>query len=283
MNAPTAPDVLWHYTDASGLHGIVTSGQLRFGDARFLNDRTERIYGERLLEHVLEEDLSPDSGTLTKKFRELLQVLREPDRLYVCSFSATTESISQWQRYGADGAGYCIGFNPRELDSLFEDEYVSREVMVYDEAQQLELLREAVRHSFEEYSRLDATKAKRKVTYIDYLFADLDIDAALVRLKNPFFHDEKEWRYLFRTDDERRSVSLSEPREQYVVRGPYIKPFVQLPRRKTGSGARLPIVGVVCGPRLELDLAIPSLQRFLAAADYDTAQVSQSALVEIWR
>ena len=283
MASGKSTDVLWHYTDANGLQGIVTSGQLRFGDARFLNDRTERTYGERLLERVLEEDFSAESGSLTTKFRELLQALREPYRLYVCSLSATTESISQWQRYGADGAGYCIGFDLRELDRLFDDESISRYAMVYEEAEQLELLRDAVRGSFEQYCRLEAKTGKRKPTYIDYLFADIDIDAALLRMKNPFFHDERESRYLFRTDEERRSVSLLEPREQYVARGPYIKPFVQLPHRSPGTGARLPIVRVVCGPRLEPDLAIPSLRRFLASVNYEAVHVDQSVLAEIWR
>jgi Protein of unknown function (DUF2971) len=283
MASAKSTEVLWHYTDASGLQGIVTTGQLRFGDARFLNDRTERVYGERLLERALEEVLSAESDTLTNKFRELLQVLREPYRLYVCSFSATTESISQWQRYGADGTGYCLGFDLRELDRLFDNESVSRYAMVYEEAEQLKILREAVRDSFEQYSRLEAKAGKRKATYIDYLFVGVDIDAALLRMKNPFFHDEKESRYLFRTDEERRSVSLSEPREQYAARGPYIKPFVQLPHRNAGTGVRLPIVRVVCGPRLEPDLAIPSLRRFLAAVDYEAVQVDQSVLAEIWR
>src|SRR2546423_4685399 len=120
MKEPPTPPTLWHYTDANGLFGITTSRQLRFGDARFLNDRTERTHGERVLEQVFAEEAERDDDDATRKFQELIRVMRSPDRLYIASFSATKESISQWQRYGADGAGYCIGFDSKRLDELLE-------------------------------------------------------------------------------------------------------------------------------------------------------------------
>jgi hypothetical protein len=122
---------LWHYTDVNGLWGITTSSQLRFGDARFLNDRTERTYGERLLEQVLEQEVASDPDRVVAKFRNLLRSLRWPDRLYVCSFSGTAESLSQWQRYGADGAGYCLGFDGALLDELLDHDQISRHDMLY--------------------------------------------------------------------------------------------------------------------------------------------------------
>jgi hypothetical protein len=41
---PVAP-VLYHYTDQSGLHGIIESGSLRLTDLFYLNDPSELRHG----------------------------------------------------------------------------------------------------------------------------------------------------------------------------------------------------------------------------------------------
>jgi hypothetical protein len=43
---PSAP--LWHYTDAAGLHGILTSRCIRATHVAHLNDPTEVVHGEML-------------------------------------------------------------------------------------------------------------------------------------------------------------------------------------------------------------------------------------------
>jgi hypothetical protein len=39
---------LWHYTDAAGLSGILTSGKIRATHVAHLNDPTEIVHGEEL-------------------------------------------------------------------------------------------------------------------------------------------------------------------------------------------------------------------------------------------
>src|ERR1044071_9100975 len=53
----TSRKMLWHYTDAAGFHGIVRTNCLRLGDARFLNDRTERQYGISVVMQVIADEL----------------------------------------------------------------------------------------------------------------------------------------------------------------------------------------------------------------------------------
>lgn len=283
MQRSDPPPILWHYTDATGLYGIVNAARLYFGDARFLNDRTERTYGEGILRRVLEDLVAGDALGLAAPFRDLLAILRRPDRLYLCAFSASQESISQWQRYGADGAGYCIGFDAKALTDRFAMDMASLEAMLYDEDEQVELLRTAVMTSFSKYQSIEAKKESRPHSYWDYLFTDEEIDAALLRMKNPFFRDEQEWRFIVR-GPECVSAELDawDPKEQYAVRGSLVKPFLALP---TGGGPRspLPIVAVVVGPRLDPDLAFPSVSRFLDARGNGSVTITLSALASIWR
>jgi hypothetical protein len=109
-----ASDILWHYTDADGFHGIVTSHKLYLSDARFLNDRTERSYGTGVGLTVLERmQKSTASAALTAVQNEL----RKPHatNLFICSFSERSESMSQWDRYADRGFGYCLGFAKSEI------------------------------------------------------------------------------------------------------------------------------------------------------------------------
>src|SRR6266849_3777382 len=104
-----APTTLYHYTDAAGLFGLVTSGSLRFGDARFLNDSTEFVHGIDVAREVVAEALLETDGA---RILERTQHYLSPElvfrQLWVFSLSETAESISQWQRYGADGYCYCV-------------------------------------------------------------------------------------------------------------------------------------------------------------------------------
>jgi hypothetical protein len=43
------PDTLYHYTDASGLHGILENNSLWATHAAYLNDSQEFIYGMQMI------------------------------------------------------------------------------------------------------------------------------------------------------------------------------------------------------------------------------------------
>jgi hypothetical protein len=204
MRRPDTPEILWHYTDAAGLFGIVSSARLRFGDARFLNDRRERTYGERLMNEIFDELIRGDESGPIARFRRLVGVLRLPERLYICSFSATEASISQWQRYGADGNGYCIGFARKQLDELLDKEYVSRVDMLYNEADQRELMQVAIEQGANRLLRHE-TSADR--SYYGFLDTNTLLDSVILQMKSRHFDDEQEWRYVFRSRDDESDVT----------------------------------------------------------------------------
>lgn len=282
-----SPDILWHYTDAHGLFGIVDSCRFRFGDAGFLNDRTERVYGKDLIDKVFAEEMAAgdEDGFLGDLWKHI-QLLRSPDRLFVCSFSATKESISQWQRYGGGGMGYCLGFEAKRLDELFDPDAIHRVPILYDEADQKQHLREKIRRSLDGYRRKAESAAlddkDRGVTLYEAAFTAADVASVTLRLKNPFFNDEQEWRYFHQIDEDELGGDDSE--QEFAIRGDYVKPFIRFPReRKRKILVRLPIAAVVCGPRLDFDVAKPTVERFLQSRGYTGITAERSALASIWR
>jgi hypothetical protein len=274
-----SPATLWHYTDAGGCLGILGSNQFRFGNARFLNDRTEQLYGERVRQAMLAAAIA--DGDPSGILRRILGRLERAgsDRLYLCSLSATRESISQWQRYGADGTGYCLGFDTMKLDSVFARDGIIRLPIIYGPQEQKVLLRESI-------AKAEALMRRagdlRKVGG-DALVQGIDIiNAAEKQLKNRHFQDEAEWRYLALVpDDDDEGLR---PPESFSVRGSFIKPFVVFPRDgRIALKPLLPLTHVVCGPRLDWELAEQTIRLFLRCHGYSSVAVERSELADVWR
>lgn len=143
-------DELFHYTGASGLAGIITTGTLWATHAALLNDQEEyRIFFNKRLPALLRramdaayasvKDRSDVKRTMKKAggvqaykermLSELTPILADRTRgmnePYVLSFCASTSKrvsrhglLSQWRGYGRDG-GYAITFDTAGLEALW--------------------------------------------------------------------------------------------------------------------------------------------------------------------
>jgi hypothetical protein len=276
-----SPQTLWHYTDAGGMFGIVNSRQLRFGDAQFLNDRTERRYGQVLRKSITETAAAAgDPSDVVRNIDTALDWLRA-DHLYLCSFSANdNESISQWQRYGADGAGYCIGFDTAELDAALSVHQVYRAPIIYDPAKQESTLRESLDVAVKTYeTSTGRAPAAPETDWIFLAIASEEVGRAEKQMKSHYFHDEEEWRYF--REIHKDQLTHDAPVE-FHTRGQYVKPFIAFPPRHEQLPP-LPITHIICGPRLDAELAIQSVTRFITFCGYTNVMVDRSKLSEIWR
>jgi hypothetical protein len=104
------PKILYHYTDARGLEGIVKDRCLRATHHRFLNDSREISFGFDLALEVLDSFQKDVGAGLVARTRAAIERLRSGDSYLACS-SARHDTLSQWRAYASDGAGYCIGFS----------------------------------------------------------------------------------------------------------------------------------------------------------------------------
>jgi hypothetical protein len=62
--AAAPPETLHHYTTAAGLIGILRSKSLWASDCRFLNDRSELVYGHNLVKDYLVKQPGPVAAAL---------------------------------------------------------------------------------------------------------------------------------------------------------------------------------------------------------------------------
>ncbi|MBI5922080.1 MAG: DUF2971 domain-containing protein [Betaproteobacteria bacterium] len=141
--------LLYHYTNAAGLTGIITSQKIYATSIAYLNDAEEQIgYLKRRLPVLLsqwtldalksqlattphsvecsEEEIRERAADISQRLHSgIMELSLELDDPYIASFSAPPRTdpndglLSQWRGYGQDG-GYAIVFETTGIESLLE-------------------------------------------------------------------------------------------------------------------------------------------------------------------
>ena len=125
------PETLYHYTDAAGLLGIVTSGTVWATHSAYLNDASEFQYAVGLTKAVIEKataDAKPDSWEALCRDASIEWEVESqysggsaqvPDEQhFVACFSKAGDGLSQWRGYGKSIGGYALGFPSEHLRAI---------------------------------------------------------------------------------------------------------------------------------------------------------------------
>jgi hypothetical protein len=113
IQAP-ATGLLFHYTAAEGLKGIIENNELWASSAYFLNDSTEVIYGYGLLKEALVEWIANNprpevslsleiARDFRRSFDEDLLNVGNIRPIYLACFCEQDNLLSQWRTYGQSG------------------------------------------------------------------------------------------------------------------------------------------------------------------------------------
>ena len=126
-------EILYDYTDNAGLVGILTSGELWFSDAEFLNDAQELKVALKVGNDTIHDRAEHHRQRWIAKcpesqFNQMVQnicdtMLRNshpwertlPPRPFIFSMTRNHNDLSQWRAYGK--SRYCIGFDRAMLES----------------------------------------------------------------------------------------------------------------------------------------------------------------------
>src|SRR6266566_8124161 len=114
------PALLYHYTGARGLQGIVTSNKLWATNVEFLNDESEMRYSRRVLTEVYTELVNETPEGLAKNTLRALGAMDDPwlsAQIFACCFCEHPDLLSMWRAYGSSG-GYSIGFVAESLKAV---------------------------------------------------------------------------------------------------------------------------------------------------------------------
>jgi hypothetical protein len=254
------PPTLYHYTSAAGLKGIIENSQLWASNARYLNDSTEVLLG---IEHLSDILTSEQRRQVAAKRIALLDTLldwiktleRVADRVYAVCFCEKDDLLGQWRGYANMGGGYCIGFDPKEIDTRRERKLEPRlRKVIYTEDEQLSAIHEILQAVYEWVDALGRRGSEQQIAEA----ADdaiIEFFGLLPTFKDKSFAQEEEWRLIYTPRVEWLAKHL-----QFIDYGAWLKPYVQCRPWRT---SRPPIISVTCGPSLNPQLGVAAVRLLL--------------------
>jgi hypothetical protein len=299
--------VLYHYTTAEGLKGIIEQNELWATSAYFLNDSAEIMYGYGVLKEVLDDwlrnhpvDDCSISGALArdlrKSFGEDLLERNIIHPIYLACFCEDDNLLSQWRAYGKSG-GYSLGFGV-PADYRFKGQGLMSEPNIYtapwvkveyDRLEQTKRCNIILDSLVPIYDNPDISRAIISIgdhplygyASILKIITDLLLDEA-ASFKDKAFDVEKEWRLAVRrrelskqgTDDGGRTAVPVHFRTSNGMLVPYVKIV------PTVRSEKLPITCVRSGPMLEKATARMAVSMMLEKNGFLNTRVQGSDITE---
>jgi hypothetical protein len=285
------PKTLYHYTSPRGLIGILTSkksaqggpGVLWAGDARNMNDLTERKLVYQRADEVVKKMLEEDNPN--KNERDWLQGIRDPRwwnqpwrHIYTCSFSPKEDSVSQWQAYCPPTGGFALGLPGACLRGVGRQQTYSDEVSswgvglvpcLYDDDEQRAVVEDVIRYNFRE------ADWKGPGSPAGDLWRDLSEIAPL--LKHKSFEHEKEWRLVSAF-----STWAPAPRDMHFEAGPrMIKPYYKFSLLPEGTMQR-PSLVISVGPTADPEAACHAAESLMEVHEWDGKVVPSATPYRGW-
>lgn len=226
------PPIIYHYTSAAGLFGILSNHKLWFTRWDSLNDTSENLIvhdciEEALNNYVQESEFVEYVRGINNRKREFKEKGYIDEDLYLASFSSNADSLALWNCYSKDvlGDGYCIGFdNP----NLFSDYPVILAKVLYDKEEQMNVVHEVLCRLRQIYESFIKNKETSPDTYriigetFDFVFEDIGIF-----FKHSAFKGEEEVRVSVRKYDKVEKLKSIVPQKR--ASGALLIPYLEIP------------------------------------------------------
>jgi Protein of unknown function (DUF2971) len=203
-----APKYIYHYTNSSGLMGILNSKSLWATDVWYMNDTGEATYAIETITRFI-ESCTPESEEMRSLCFYVKKILNNEGwseaspRHYISCLSENGDQLSQWRSYGY-GRGYSIGFDLQALLQLFSgrDAAGSLGKVIYDQSFQETLISdlyqeaERVLHGLLGDSDAQANLSPHGLTQLTTAVSGFLASSSIVSdfFKHPAFSEEAEAR-----------------------------------------------------------------------------------------
>jgi hypothetical protein len=271
-------DILYHYTTAQGLLGILKKNTLWASNLSTMNDFSELKYAGNLMDKelmkVIEANSVLESQLEHSSFNDFLDIYAA----YAVCFCEEGDQLSQWRAYAGKGTGYALGFDRKQLRQRMEEGCSLSKVIYKPEDQ-----KDAIKPSIDKYANAVSTSFAQRINHDSNEefeeWADIAMDFFKANLfnflyfKDPSFSEEKEWRIVKITLSEEVPPNMDFRKMQGTV-VPYIRMKFSLSDQEQKD--LLPIVEIIQGPLIDPALGEKSLRLLLKKYGYDRVDVKRS-------
>jgi hypothetical protein len=273
LPATPGDGLLYHYTDAGGLLGIVEHRVLWASDVWFMNDTRETRYGLEVMQRTLNA-IEPTSGLESEVRETLLDVLATLEeridlRSYIACLSFNGDQLSQWRAYGRS-RGFSIGFDHAKLRQVPHDssglDVTCREV-VYDTEKQDEMLRVNFRAAVAEAERRSSGLGGTVGDFVSMFLANaLTLAPAF---KDPAFVEEKEVRLQLFVESSAKIL-------KFRAGAMGLTPYVDVHLAEEGATTISAMQEIIVGPQSNQTEAMRATRQLLGQYGYEDVEVRLS-------
>jgi hypothetical protein len=273
------PEILYHYTNAQGLLGILKDRKIWASSYRYMNDAQEFEYGFDLIKEIYPKPSSYPflSNVEDYSFSETIRRKKwdyESDCIFVASFSGERDLLSQWRGYTSPHGGYAIGFSAKKLERG-KAKLIACE---YDKKVQLNKMKEMIDQYIGEI-RPEFIKGLEKeakgdsnglVAYLDLLdrVAVPGVASIATTFKHPSFAEEREWRLVV------GPLLNDSKRIKYRAALSAIIPFIEI----YYDSNSFPLKHIIVGPGPHKERNEGSLKQMLKIFGFQSVDVSLSTV-----
>jgi hypothetical protein len=283
--------ILHHYTDAFGVHGIISSDCLWATATQFSNDLSEIEYAVSIAIEIIKEmwgskkAMSPWEKVLAEHLMQLFATpLHTFGQPFIVSFCEDGDLLSQWRAYGRT-SGFSLAFNP--LSQGDKVRLVSRygfrtmvKKVVYDHDKQRERLRFIMRRLIKLVNGFSfaTTSSRGASAHVELaLLLILEMTDWVCAIKHRAFSEEKEWRIITYPKDATLVGARPENYEGVSVR-PTSKLLLPYMILEPPSRKRLPLIEIRCGPSQFQEQSVRAMNILLRKHGYKQLPVTFSGV-----
>lgn len=254
--------VIYHYTDAQGLLGMINSGHVWATHVSRLNDSTEYELGLSIVTNFIRNNLKGSSKSLIEKAVSQLQSVDT----YISCYSANPNLLSQWRAYSGQGTGYCIGFKTGEMATI-DDRIPLLEKVIYSKDAAETILSRLLDRVNEFLNKNDFGEIE--VGYILGMLEACFNNIACI-IKHSSFEEENEYRQIYQPSTSARTLEIKYREGRFGL-----TPYVEVEFLEKG---KLPVESVMIGPCRDPESETQSLRLMLSQLGYEQVNVINSEI-----
>lgn len=209
IRQPRLPEILYHYTNMMGFHGIVDSGMLWATHIAYMNDFSEYLHAVLVAGQISGELKQSETQPTKVKFYTALETLLHPNQMamedyppiFVSCFSKAEDNLSQWRAYGKGEGGISLGFDAEVLRARIK-EAAWLVPVIYDPEKQQKTIRDFLEVSSNLYVKHASEKRDFGEDFFQTWYLNWRVFASQLApfFKNNAFEEEKEWRIIMAID-----------------------------------------------------------------------------------
>lgn len=264
---PKDEELLFHYTNISGMIGIVESKKLWATNLNYMNDASELRHGLKLFHQIIDEKTRM-ADELEKIFLSNLKqwsknIDQNPHHIFAICLTRQGNLLSQWRGYTQYGKGVCIGFKKDALFELAEKQGYIVSYCEYEHHKHRQVIQSCFDDIFGYYQSNfkslildDPSFYKHALDYLNDKTADLLLSFS--RLKSSSFQEEEEIRFISKYYQHYSDADIKF-REGKTMLVPYIELDISELEKSGPIFAKL-----ITGPSPHGELAYHSIAHYLS-------------------